>query len=92
MGLTFIEAQARKKANEEWKEEIIRLSRRRRSFRAPLEGEVPGIPEELRMAPKDGLTLLPAGFRTRNDSPLLKREIRLDGIRSVLVVCFKKTD
>ena len=32
---------------------IVRLSKRHKSFGAPLEGKVPGIPEELWMAPKE---------------------------------------
>ena len=51
--LSFLKAQIKKKANMEWREEIIKRSQGRRSFRVPKEGRVPRIPPGLWNAPKE---------------------------------------
>ena len=51
--LTYLRSKARRRANAEWRREIISRSGGTRSFRVPSEGGIPRIPEELRKAPKD---------------------------------------
>ena len=51
--MTFLKTQLKKKAAREWREEIIRRSQGRRSFRVPAEGERPRIPPGLQRTPKE---------------------------------------
>ena len=53
VSLTFLKAMVRKRANIEWRNEIINRRQGIRSFRILAEGEVQKIPEELRRAPKE---------------------------------------
>ena len=53
VSLAFLKTAVRRRANAEWREDIIRRRQGNRSFRAPSEGEVPRIPEELRRSPKE---------------------------------------
>ena len=53
VSLAFLKTAAGKRANAERRKGIIERRRGNRSFRIPAEGEVPGIPKELRGTPKE---------------------------------------
>ena len=51
--LAFFKTQVKKRAITDWREEIIKRSQGKRSFRVPAEGRVPRIPSGLWRAPKE---------------------------------------
>ena len=83
---SFMKAMFRRRAVDSWRESIIREGKGRRPYRIPGEGMVPRIPASLGRARKRLTSLFPACVRTRHDSPLLKRQVQVGGLRSVLVV------
>ena len=53
ISLAFLKTLARRRANAEWTEEIIRRQNGARPFRIPVEGEAPGNPREPGQVPKE---------------------------------------